>query len=137
MDIQTALQKELNDFVNQPFPDTAANKHFALVPGLLRKFSPYTLKVTIEDFIDVATVTPETATYKQAGNCLNMLVTQTMASLEMDIDQYTQFYRDIEEGFKLLNDHVGSEQKRLKSKGEELSNVGNKSGRTIDIAAKA
>lgn len=133
MNIEQALKQEFDDLMATPFVHEGVQKHFSRIPEMLKKHSPYGLKIKIADFKNLAEVSETNVNHMQAGSALNMLVTQTMASLEMGIDEYVEFQAAVEDAILVLNKIVGEEKKRLENKYSKLKNVETKSGRTIDI----
>jgi hypothetical protein len=137
MDVQKAIQQEMEQFMGQQFSHFAT-RHFNHIPEILKKHSPHALKIPLDNYRELNSVDADNCTYTQAGSCCNLLTGQTMASLDMDFEPYMELQKDVEDAIKFWNEETGKVKTRLQNKLEALSDVEKKSGRTIDMpTAKA
>lgn len=137
MEIQKAIQKEMDDFMQSERFTHEATKHFARIPEILKKVSPHSLKIPLDAYASLASVTPENCNLEQAGSCFNMMMGQTCASLGMELDEYIKMYGELEEGVKAWNAITIPKRKAAQNKLEALTEVENKSGRKIDMPVPA
>ena len=105
---------EMDAFFDSPFPECEATKHFGLFPSVLQKYSPYALNITPEQYKELMTANGN-FTYRLAGVVFNVLIAQTMKGMEMDLDVYVQFARDITVSARKWNEDIQAKHKELAS----------------------
>lgn len=136
MTLEQELKHEQDQFMNSPFPECEALGYFKEhTSELLKKYSPHSLKLKVDEYKDLSTA--KEYTYKHVAALLNFFMIQSMSSLHMeDLDEYCKFCTAMEEAHTRWNKDVKPVQERIQRKANALSETEKKSGRKLDFPVK-
>lgn len=116
--MQKTVSPEFQEFLDSPYNKEGAI--WGVLPTVLRKYSPYQMQITVEQY---KSLIDGNISWEMAGLALNVLIAQTAHSMEMEMNEYLEFHQQVADAAKAWNETVVAKRLELDPQTQNTNTV--------------